>query len=526
MRQTTIRESRSIAGRFRGGKLAPVMAVAFKGNEGGMLSQTAIIELDPVGGRLITPVTGQMMAVYVPVQAMAALNMPSNPQAGITEVIRQYGLEGLPLFDLEAEGELSMRMGVMPISQGGVKQVSQVARLAHNCAVNFLRKMVYTYAAQLPGTNTAMTPALLSSTALDRFNAVLNPDDHINGMVSFDPNGVIAVEGIGISAAPAAAGVNGARYTSGSAEARPGWNVGEGANPSSAGNTALYVEQNAENPGFPSIRVNLSEAVGGAISLTDLYNAEVMDRLTRAMRAIIDANPVDGEEQVLRWAHGLSVDTQQNCFLLHASEVIFGQDMMKAMDGAGIEAEVTQSRLAQQLRFTVPVPRTELGGVVVTFLAVKPDEVLKEQPHPVLTKPWVFDNLMAEELQNDPVPVTAREVQAGVDVGSESTVVFYTGYNELRRTYVNYGWNRLVDPTTVDAKNAMWLYEIPASVTPENIIYPADISHFPFLDEDAEIARYQVTSILQGMSPIFIGPSPVETVAIIETEDLFGDVDA
>lgn len=72
MRSTNIKESRTIAGRFRGGKLAPVMAVGFKGNEGGMLSQTAIIELDPVAGRLITPVTGQMFAVYVPVQAMAA----------------------------------------------------------------------------------------------------------------------------------------------------------------------------------------------------------------------------------------------------------------------------------------------------------------------------------------------------------------------------------------------------------------------------------------------------------------------
>lgn len=525
MRQTTIRESRSIAGRFRGGKLAPVMAVGFKGNEGGMLSQTAIIELDPVAGRLITPVTGQMFAVYVPVQAMAALKNPSDPNAGITEVLRMKGLEGLPLFDVEAEGELSKRMGVMPMSQGGVKMVGEYNRLAHNCAVNFLRKRVYTYAAQLAASNAAMTPALLSSTALDRFNGVLNPDDHINGMVQLDiSGGNIAVHGIGIGNNPGAAGSFGVREMEYDGTAT-GWRNAQGPTPT-AGEAFISVRQNPEKPGYPAIWAELDGAVSASgFSLTDIYNAEVMDRLTRAMRSIIDANPVDGEEQVLRWAHGLNVDSGQNCFLLHGSEVIFGQDMLKAMDGAGIEAEVTQSRLAQQMRFTVPVPRTELGGVVVTFLSVKPDEVLKEQPHPVLSKPWVFDNLMAEELQNDPVAVLAREVQAGVDVGSETTVVFYTGYNELRRTYVNYGWNRLVDPSTVDAKNAMWLYEIPASVTPENIIYPEDIDHYPFLDQEAEVARYQVTSILQGMSPIFIGPSPVEEVAIIETEDLFGDVD-
>lgn len=525
MRSTNIKESRTIAGRFRGGKLAPVMAVGFKGNEGGMLSQTAIIELDPVAGRLITPVTGQMFAVYVPVQAMAALKNPSDPNAGITEVLRMQGLEGTPLFNLEAEGDLSKRMGVMPRSIGGVKQVGEFNRLAHNCAVNYLRKRVYVYAAQLVASNTAMTPALLSSTVLDRFNAVLNPDDHINGMVSLDVTGQIPVMGIGIGNNPGAASTFGVREQEFAGDVI-GWRNSQGPTPTS-GEAFVSVRQDPAQPGYPAIWADLDNAASATgFSLSDIYNAETMDRLTRTMWVIIEANPVDGEEQVLRWAYGLQVDTGQNPFLIHASETIFGQDMMKAMDGAGIEAEVTQSRLAQQLRFTAPIPRTELGGVVVTFLTVKPDEVLFEQPHPVLSQPWVFDNLMAEELQNDPVAVTARDLQAGVLAGDEADVVFYTGYNEIRRVYVNYGWNRLVDPQTVDAKNAMWLYEIPASVTPENIIYPEEIDHYPFLDQDAEIARYQVTSVLAGVSPIFIGPSPVETVAVIETDDLFGDVDA
>lgn len=515
-----------MAGRFRGGKLFPAMAVGFKNNEGGMLSQTAIIELDPVAGRLITPVTAQMFAVYVPVQAMAALKNPSDPNAGITEVLRMKGLEGLPLFDLEAEGDLSKFMGVIPRSIGGAKQVGEFNRLAHNAAVNYLRKRVYTYAAQLVASNATITPALLSATVLEMFNAVLNPDDHINGTVTLNVDQAkdIPVRGLGIADDSRGATSSNAWRDSEGAQTSVGWRSLTGA--PTAGHAKLYVEEDSAKPGYPKVFAELTGAVEGAFSLTDLYNAEVMDRLTRTMRAMIEANPVDGEEQVLRWAHGLEVDAGQNCFLLHGSEVIFGQDMLKAMDGAGIEAEVTQSRLAQQMRFTVPVPRTELGGVVVTFLAVKPDEVLFEQPHPVLSQPWVFENLMAEELQNDPVPVTARDLQAGVTAGGEATVVFYTGYNELRRTYVNYGWNRAVDPETVDAKNAMWLYEIPASVTPENIIYPADIPHYPFLDQDADVARYQITSILSGVSPIFIGPSPVETVAIIETDDLFGDADA
>jgi len=498
MRATKLRESRTLAGRFRGGKLNPVLATAFTSGEGGMLSQTAMLELDPVVGRLITPVTAEMFVVYVPVQAMCALLAPTDPNAGITEVIRQRLLDGEVLFPLEAEDEVSKRLGVMPISVGGAKQVCSAVRLAHNCAVNFLRKRKYTYAAQVLAANKAVTPALLSSTVLDRFNAVLNPDDHINGYVPVDiPDPALKGVQLVPSELVASATADG----------------GPGLAPSDSLSLAL-VPTEAEGG------VNYADS-GAGFTLTDLYNAETMDRLTRQMRNVIDSNPIDGEDQVLRWAYGLEVDAGKNCFLLHASEVVFGQDLLKAMDGAGIEAEVTQSRLMQRVSMTVPVPRTELGGVVITFLTVKPDETLAEQPHPVLTRPWVQYNLMAEELQNDPMPVTARQVQAGVAQADEMTVCFYTGYNELRRAYINYGYNRHVDPATVDVKNAMWQLEIPASVTPENIIYPPDIEHYPFVDQDAEIARYMVQSTVNIMSPIYVGPSPVETVAVIDSDNLF-----
>lgn len=516
MRSTTIREGRSLAGRFRGGKLAPVMAFAVKNGEGGMLSQTATIELDPVAGRLITPVTGEMYVVYVPVQAMVNLRDGETiDYAGVTEVIRQRYLDGNPVFDLIGEGEVSQRCGVMPRQIGGVKMVSSAVRLGHICAVNYLRQRVYTYAALLDKDySSGPTPALLSSTVLSRFNGVLNPDDHVNGMVELRlVQSTAPIDGLALKETET--GVTPLKRTSDGAV------LDAATAPKFQG---AYVAGSAVRP-WPTVYANLSGVEAGGFSLTDLANAEIMDRLTREMRDVIDANPVDGEEQVVRWAHGLRVDDAVNPFLLAARTVTFGQDLLKAMDGAGIEQEVTQSRLMQRITVTVPVPTTELGGVVFTFLVVKPDEVLYEQPHPVLADTWAFDNLMAEELQNDPVPVTARDLQATVPQADESKVVMYTGFNELRRAYVNYGWNRHVDPETVDAKNAMWQYEIPASVTPENIIYPELLPQYPFVDQDAEIARYQIVSQFVGKSPIYIGPSPVETVSVIEADDLFGDAD-
>lgn len=506
---STRRESRNIAGRFRGGKLAPVMATAFKAGEGGMLSQTASFELDPVAGRLISPVTCEVFAVYVPVQAMTALRSPTEPGAGITEVIRQQLLGGAILFGLENEDEVSKRCGVMPRSIGGVPKVSEAVRLAHNCAVNYLRKRKYTYAVQRVAADRGVTPALLSTTALELFNGVLNPDDHINGMVSFDfTESQAPVKGIH-------------RYGSDTAANSPA--------------SLAYISDNIAVGGdggginfdisvaASAIYADLANVGASGVSLTDFYNAEKMDQMTRQMRAIIDANPIDGEEQVLRWAYGLEVDTDANPFLLYSGQSVFGQEYKEATDAAGMQTEVAQSRMMQRMSFSVPVPRTELGGIVITFMTVKPDEVVYQQPHPFLADSWYQDNVVADELLLDPVPVLGRDLAADVPSADESTVVFYTGLNELKRLHVNYGFNRHLDPTTVEAKTALWQYEVPASVTPENIIYPADISHYPFLDETAEVCTYMLRSEAIVKTPIVFGPSPVETVAIIESEDIFNE---
>lgn len=165
------------------------MAAAIKGNEGGMLSQSVTFELDPIAGRMVTPITGEIVSVVVPVQAIDAIKDPEAAYAGMTEVIREKILSGQPLFGLENETEISKRCGVNPRSIGGVKKVNEMVRLAHNAAVNYLRMRKYVKASVLLHSSTAITPAILSSTVLERLNGVLDPDDHINGAVQLDiPN--------------------------------------------------------------------------------------------------------------------------------------------------------------------------------------------------------------------------------------------------------------------------------------------------------------------------------------------------
>ena len=511
--RTTRRESRTLVGRFRGGKLAPVMATAVRGNEGGMLSQSITYELDPIAGRMITAMYGEFISVFVPVQAADAIKDPAAAYAGMTEVIREKLLTGNPLFGLEAETEISKRCGVNPRSIGGVKKVNEVIRLAHNAAVNHLRQRKYHKAAQILASSTAITPALISQTVLERLNGVLDPDDRINGVVQLDLPAmqlpVVGLYGEATTTTQAISPVN-ADGTLGTAL------------PSTTPNRTL--RQRVQGGTTDDIFAQLNATTAGNVSLVDFYNAEKMDRLTRTMQQMVTDNPEYGEEMVLRWAHGLSVDTGKTPFVIHEETRQLGRSIVPAMDSAGVAADTMRSDMMLQMSFSVPVPRTELGGIIITFATLKPDETLAAQPHPFLSDVWGVDNFVADELALDPVPVTIRELDSNCLSTQESTVALYTGLNSLKSLYINYGLNRQLNPTTVANKTALWQLEIPLSVTPDSVLYPETLSHYPFSDQAAEVCTYTITSQLVLQSPMIVGPSPVETLAVINSQDLFNVV--
>lgn len=513
------RESSTLIGRFRGGKLNPVMAVAVKGNEGGMVSQSLTLELDPIAGRMVTPIYGELVSVFVPVQGIDAIKDPEAAYAGMTEVMRQKSLSGNPLFVLENEGEISKRCGVAPRSIGGVKKVNEAVRLAHNVAVNHLRQRKYVKAVQLLHSNTAITPALISQTVLERMNGVLDPDERINGSFNLAftvPAMTLPVTGI-TQSSNANSAASGAAHLSAA--------TGIWIAPSAAmDNAAVQFKRKAANPTGAALDINATFAevtMNNQVSLVDFYNAEKMDALTRVMRSFVDANPQYGEEAVLNWAHGLSIDNGKLPFVISEQTRPFGRQIVPATDSAGVAADTMRSDMMLQLSFSVPVPKTELGGIIITFACLKPDETISAQPHPILSDVWGADNFVADELALDPVPVTIRDLDSDCLVGQESTVAMYTGLNELKRLYVHYGLNRHLDPETVENKTALWQLEIPVSVTPENILYPETLDHYPFADQAAEVCTYVVSSQVVMQTPTIFGPTPVEELAVLTTEDIF-----
>lgn len=501
----TRREYLAPAARFRGGKLVPVAAHILRESESGILNQRIFYELDPVAGRLITEVSADVVCVYVPALAIDALKNPTDDYPGNAEVFRQKLLSGTPVFGLEAEGEISQRCGINPRSIDGTKSVNECIRIAHNAAVNFLRTRKYVNATKLDANNTAITPALVAKTVLDRLNAVLDPEDRINGRVSLA--GQIPVRGLF------------ARTGSTSSGAAPINDDGTlGANDAGTMHElrAKIVTANSE---VEDIFADLSGAAD--VSLADFYTAERMDRLTRKMRELVDRFPEHGEELVARFAHGLSIDPGKQPFVLYERTAVFGKSNRTAMDGASLD--VSQTDMMASHSFTVPIPANEFGGVVMTFASVRPDEALASQPHPIASDVWAARNYVADEMAIDPVPVTVRDLYSDCATGDENTITCYVGNNHLQKTYVHYGFTRNLNPLDVEDKTAIWQLEVPMSVTPDSVIYPATLSHYPFNDQNAEVCTYAMESTLTVRTPVIFGPAPVEELAAIETENVFED---
>ncbi len=517
----TRRSRRMKVGRFRGGRLNPIMSEPVKPNEGGVLSQSVYYEFDPIAGRLVTPPTVHLIAVFVPNQAIDVLAAaPNDTNAGLTDVLRQKMVSGSPVFTLEAESEISKRCEVNPISINGVKRVNQSVRLAHNAAVNHLRLRLYDKAPRVAASNAAVTPALLSATVLERLNGVLDPDDRINGAVQLSfPTMNLPVTGIGFETSSVVssnaivrdADLGQTTYTSAVAAGQ------------TAANTRVLLNRNATT-NRPEIFAKLNASTAGNVSLDDFYNAQKADRLVREMQNVLKQNPEYGAEALLNWAHGLSVENGITPWVLAEQTPVVGVDIVGAMYTAGVQNETMRSDMSTTLSFTVPVPRTELGGQIITFAVMKPDESLSGMPHPILTKPFGGENFVSAQMALDPRPVTVREMDMTATAANETDILFYTGLNELARNYVDYGLSLNLDPATIVNKTAFWQYKIPLSVTPQSILYPADLPHFPFANQSAEVVTYTVTSTAIIRTPMVFGPTPEESLPTVVANDIFDGV--
>lgn len=484
-------------------KLHPLAMCAFRPDEGGTVQTALNTKLAPVSGYMRSNAYVEVTQVFVPYQAIEQMSSPTTADAGVTEMTRRRLMEANGV-GLGGENEITKAANIAPRSIGGVKKVNVAGKLAYNCAVNHLRKAAYFNAVQVDKTNTAILPAILAANVLQRYNGVLDPETLVDGAINL--TGDIPVKGI-------------ARIYQNSVQIETGETsytapVYSRKYRLDTANTDQDFHVKVDDNGAPVITADL----GGANELTlrDMVKSQKLDRLVRDFAGMIKADPQKGEEKVERALYSLQCDYDATCQVLYQQTFELTAAHQRPTDGASINDVSAHFEL--NTSFATLVPRSELGGVAVTLVAIKPVETMVAQPDPVLTENWQVVNIIQDETMLDEQILKRSDLESDLAAADEDTQVFWVGHNQLKHDYHTQGANAQ-QIAGVEMKSSMWTYEIPTSVTPENVSYPADgISMYPFFNWNGAHAEYTISQQALISTGLAKGPNPVEKIALFDDD--------
>lgn len=476
----------------------PLQICRFRPDEGGTVSTNLSVKLAPVSGFMRSNVYVDVVQVFVPYQAIEKLELDTQEDAGVTEMTRRRLLAGQGI-GLEDEGGISKRANVHPRSVGGAKKVSKTVRLAYLAAVNHLLKAAYHAADQYPNSHISIKPAVLTANILQRFNGVLDPERLIDGAINL--TGELPVKGVGFGPSATIAnrtfretGQTGDTVTSGTRDSE-----GE-----------IYIAEDPANPGWPKVTVNMDGA--SELTLRDMIQSQKLDGLIRQFAGMIKRDPINGEDLVERALYGLSVDYDHNCQVVYRKVHEIRPMHQRPTDGASINDVSAHFEL--NTSFATLVPRAELGGQLVTLCMVKPLETVKKQPDPAQTEAWQLVNRIHDETELDEVLLKRSDLESGVAAADEDQDVFWVGHNSIKHSYATQGPNEK-QTTGVQMKSTMWTYEIPLSVTPENVSYPMEgVSMYPFFNWNGAHAEYSISQVATISTSLAKGPNPVERIQL------------
>lgn len=479
----------------------PMAMVRFRPDEGGTVMTNLSGRLAPVNGYMRSKAYLDVVQVFVPYQAMEVLEMPLQEDAGVTEMARRRLLAGQGI-GLEDENTISRACNIHPRAVGADRRVSKTIRLAYLAAVNHLRKSAYYNATLVDNTETAILPAILSANVLERFNGVLDPEPNVDGAINL--TGQLPVRGIGY-----ADGVQGVH----SGVRTPDNNTPHNVHGIKAGDThgagSIVIATDTVS-GRPLVQLDMSGT--GEITLRDMVKSKKLDELVREFAGLIKRDPINGEELVERALYNISVDYDHNCQVLSQETLELAPQHIRPMDGASVN-EITGHFEFNYSRATV-VPRSELGGQFVTIVALKPVETITAQPDPAQTEAWALVNRVHDELELDEQLLVRSDLESDLAPADQDTPAFWVGHNALKHAYATQGPNEQ-QTFGVEMKSSMWTYEVPTSLTPENISYPSGgIDMYPFANWSGGHFEATIDQRAAISTPLAKGPNPVERIQL------------
>lgn len=506
-------------------KAHPVGMCGFLPNEGGTVHTKLNLQLAPVSGYMRSTAYAHVVQIFVPYQAIEKQINDWQEDAGVTEMTRRRLMAGEG-FGLTDEGEISRAAKVNPRSIGGQKRVSRMIPAAYQASVNHLRRSAYHAAETIKWAEDGswnIQPAVLTANVLERFNGVLDPERHVDGAINL--TGELPLRGIG-------RGVPSPRMVDNVASVEP-QKSNDGNNGPEDAQSVQYphgtdlganggdIAMRLSEDGVPQLFVDLAGT--SEITLRDMVVSKKLDALVRRFAKLIDDDPINGPERVERALYGLSVDYDANCQVLYDEVYPLKARHYRPTDGASVNEVSAHFQLEDD--FATIVPRSELGGILVTLVMVKPMEVLSQQPDPILTEPWGLVNVVHDETELDEVLLTRSDLESDLQANEEDTPVFWVGHNALKHDYVTQGPNE-AQMYAQETKASMWLYKVPTSVTPANISYPENIDMYPFHHWNGAHAEYTISQQALISTTLAKGPNPVERLQVFADDPQLLDPDA
>jgi hypothetical protein len=492
-------------------KAHPLAICRFRPDEGGVVTSGLNVRLAPVSGYMRSKAYVDVKQIFVPYQAVEKLELDTQDDAGVTEMTRRRLMNGEGI-GLETEGEITKAAYINGRNVSSDPRVQKSARLAYLAAINHLRLVAYYNATLLTKADTAIQPAILTANILERFDGVLEPENLVDGAINL--TGSLPVKGISFGTTTA----NGSGSEAGGDVVTYGeYNVIT-ADGTTMTNNRIKLAGSADNLS-PALYADLGGA--GDLTLRDMMKSKKLDQLVRAFAGMVKSDPIHGEEKVERALYGISVDFDDDCHVVYDRVHEISPSHTRPTDGASINDISAHFELNE--RFSTIVPRSELGGQLVTIVMIKPLETLQKQPDPAQTEAWTLVNKIHDELALDEVLLTRQDLESNVSTADQDTPVFWVGHNSLKHKYMAQGANAQ-QIAGVELKSSMWTYEVPTSVTPDNVSYPeSGINMYPFFNWAGAHAEYQFDQMASISTPLARGPSPVERIQLFATDPTLVD---
>jgi hypothetical protein len=514
--QSTRNEMHGIGHRIRAGVSIPTSAVKLKPNEGGIFRISGNLDIDAISGLVMSEMRLRMRTVYVPTAALMMLDNPDDEAAGDFEALQRALSSDTPLFDFEVPNVItkSMRLKGKDVGAGG--KICKSVRLAYIAAMNHLATKLYFQAEQYPAGHMEFIPSTLTNTVLQRWLAVNDPNEKINGRIDLTlPTVQMDVEGVYRNYSGSAyldtnsnfANKDGERFL----------NTSKLSGDAIATDFRIMDDDGNENPmNVPHMWTELTDASVGTLSLSDFTDAKRMDKIHRMFDAMIKENPAKAQEWIELFVHGFSFDNSKLPQLLNEEIITIGNPNI-GVSTSPDNLDAVQSNYKQDGSYMVQVPKSTLGGVVITIMDFLPDEVIENQPSPLFTKPYLAENIIAEEFADEPVGIKLRDIDSD---SSSEVVQFYVGHNQLDRNVVNIGWDDNVNLNLLDNKHALFQYKIPLGVNPQSV-YMGDVDHSIFdiyevNGEPVPVATLMSQMIAQVSTLTQFGKPPIENYDILD----------